>query len=143
MAWKICVVTPTEEEHRALLEVTRKGERDVCMKKRAMILLKADKRHTDPQIMGVVQIHRPTMERIHKHFAEGGLKQALNEDPRPGHKRKFYSRGEAQLFAFAGSEPPSGHGHWSLRLMGDKLVELGVVEPISYEMVRQTLRKTS
>jgi hypothetical protein len=74
---------------------------------------------------------------------EGGLERALNEDARPGQKRKLDGRGEAQLIAVACSQAPDGHDHWTLRLLADKLVQLEVVENISYETVRRTLKKTS
>ena len=110
--------------------------------KRALILLKADEGLSDPQIMDAVNVSRPTVERIRKRFVEGGLERALNEDPRPGQRRKLDGRAEAQLIAVACSRAPEGHDHWTLRLLADKLVQLEVVESISYETVRRTLKKT-
>ncbi len=81
------------------------------------------------------------MERLRKRFVEGGLERALNEDPRPGQKRKLDGRGEAQLVATACSKAPLGHEHWTMRLLAGKLVELGIVESISHETVRLTLKK--
>ena len=83
------------------------------------------------------------MERIRKRFVEGNLERALNEDPRPGSKTKLDGRAEAHLIALACSEAPAGRNHWPLRLLADKLVALGYVETISYETVRQYLKKTS
>jgi hypothetical protein len=83
------------------------------------------------------------VERTRKRFVEGGLKKALNEDPRPGAKRKLDGRAEAYLIALTCSEPPDDHDHWALRLLADRLVEEGVVESISHEAVRQALKKTS
>ncbi len=129
-------------ERAGLRELTRKGETKARKMKRAMILLKADEGLGDPQIMAALSVSRPTVERIRKRFVEGGLERALNEDPRPGPKRKLDGRGEAQLIAVACSQAPEGHDHWTLRLLADKLVELEVVESISYETVRRTLKKT-
>ena len=131
------------EERQALQEMTRKGTLKARKFKRAMILLKAEEGLSDPQIMGAVNVSRPTVERIRKRFVEGGLARALNEDPRPGQKRKLDGRGEAQLIAIACSQAPAGQDHWTLRLLAGKLVELEVVEAISYETVRRTLKKTS
>jgi transposase len=111
--------------------------------KRAMILLKADEGMTDPQIMAALNTSRPTVERIRKRFVTGGLEKALNEDPRPGQKRKLDGRAEAKLIAISCSNPPAGHDHWALRLLADRLVELGMVESISHECVRQMLKKTN
>jgi transposase len=123
--------------------MTRKGTVKARKFKRAMILLKANEGLSDPQIMEAVEVSRPTVERIRKRYVEGGLEKALNEDPRPGQRRKLDGRGEAFLIATACSDAPEGHNHWTLRLLADRIVELGVVESISYETVRRTLKKTS
>lgn len=143
VARKKYIVTLANEERQALLQMTCKGEIKARKMKRAMILLKADEGMTDPQIMSALNVSRPTAERIRKRFVEGGLERALNEDPRPGQKRRLDGRAEARLMAIACSDPPAGHDHWALRLLADRLVELGVVESISHECVRQTLKKTS
>jgi transposase len=124
-----------------LIDLTRKGEIKARKFKRAMILLKADERFTDPQIMAALNVSRPCIERLRKRFVEGGLERALNEDPRPGQKRKLDGRAEAQLVATACSTAPEGHEHWTMRLLAGKLVELGIVESISHETVRLTLKK--
>ncbi len=74
---------------------------------------------------------------------EGGLAKALNDDPRPGAQRKLDGRGEAYLIAITCSQPPDEQDHWALRAIADRLVELEVVESISHEAVRQTLKKTT
>jgi transposase len=125
------------------MDLTRKGEIKVRKYKRAMILLKADEGLTDAQITDAIDTSRPTVERIRKRFVEGGLEKALNEDPRPGQRRKLNGREEAILIATACSKAPDGHDHWTMRLLAGKLVELGVVESISHETVRQTLKKTT
>ena len=61
-----------------------------------MILLKANEDLTDAQIMAAINVSRPCLERIRKRFVEGGLERALNEEPRPGQRRKLDGRGEAQ-----------------------------------------------
>jgi len=129
------------EEHQVLIDLTRKGEIKARKFKRAMILLKADESFTDPQIMAALNVSRPCIERLRKRFVEGGLERALNEDPRPGQKRKLDGRAEAQLVATACSTAPEGHEHWTMRLLAGKLVELGIVESISHETVRLTLKK--
>jgi len=111
--------------------------------KRAMILLKADEGLSDPQITAALNVSRPCVERIRKRFVSDGIERALNEDPRPGQKRKLDGRAEATLIATACTEAPQGHKHWALRLLAGKLVELGVVDTVSYETVRRALKKTS
>jgi hypothetical protein len=72
-----------------------------------------------------------------------GIERAFNEDPRPGQKHKLDGRAETTLIVTACTEAPEGHGHWSLRLLAGKLVQLGVIDTVSYETVRQTLKKTN
>ena len=143
MARKKYYVNLNEEEVQKLEEMTSKGTMKVREFKRAMILLKANQDKTDAQIMDEIEVSRPTVERIRKRYVEGGIERALNEDPRPGQARKLDGRGEAVLIATACSEAPKGHAQWTLRLLAGKLVELEVVESISHETVRQTLKKTS
>jgi transposase len=143
MPRKKYLINLSESERSELLELTRKGELKARKMKRALLLLKADEGLSDPQIMAAIDVSRPTVERIRKRFVAGGLEQALNEDPRPGQRRKLDGRGEAQLLAVACSQAPDGHDHWTLRLLADKLVQLEVVETISYETVRRTLKKTN
>ena len=111
MARKKYIVNLSNEERDILLEMTRKGEIKARKMKRAMILLKANEGMTDPQIMAALNTSRPTAERIRKRFVTGGLEKALNEDPRPGQKRKLDGRAEAQLIAISCSEPPAGRDH--------------------------------
>ena len=143
MPWKKYLINLSDEERQTLLEMTRKGEIKARKFKRAMILLKADEGLSDPQIMAALNVSRPCVERIRKRFVADGIERALNEDPRPGQRRKLDGRAEATLIATACSDAPEGHEHWTLRLLAGKLVQLGVVEAISHETVRRTLKKTS
>ena len=106
-----------------------------------MVLLKADEGLADPQIMAALNVSRPSVERIRKRYVTGGMQKALNDDPRPGQLRKLDGRGEATLIATACSAVPDGYEHWTLRLLASKMVELNVVETISYETIRSTLKK--
>jgi transposase len=142
MPAKKYIVDLTGEERQELLELTRRGNRSVRKVRRARILLKADEGWRDREIMAALDTSSATVERTRKRFVEGGLEKALNEDPRPGQRRKLDGRQEAHLIALACSEAPAGHSHWTLRLLADKLVELGVVDSISHETVRQRLKKT-
>jgi transposase len=143
MPWKKYLINLSDEERQTLLEMTRKGEIKARKFKRAMILLKADEGLSDPQIMAALNVSRPCVERIRKRFVADGMERALNEDPRPGQKRKLDGRAEATLIATACSDAPDGHEHWTLRLLAGKLVQLGVVDAVSHETVRRTLKKTS
>lgn len=128
-------------EREQLLEMTRKGEIGARKMKRAQILLKADEGWKDADIIKALNTNRSTVERTRKRLVEGGLDKALNEDPRPGQRVKLDCKAEAHLVALTCSDAPGGREHWPLRLLADKLVELGVVKSVSHETIRQTLKK--
>lgn len=142
MPKKKYLVNLSTEERQDLLDLTSKGNLNARKFKRAMILLKADEGLADPHIMAALNISRPCVERVRQRFVVEGVERALNENPRPGQKRKLDGRAEATLIATACSEAPAGHDHWTLRLLADKLVELKMVEAVSHETVRRTLKKT-
>lgn len=129
------------DEREQLRALTSKGRVSARVMKRAQILLKADEGWRDQDILAALEVSRPTVERTRQRFVEGGMVRALYDAPRPGQKRKLDGRGEAQLIALACSRTPEGRAKWSVRLLADKLVELGVVESISHEAVRQRLKK--
>jgi transposase len=141
MPKKLYIIDLTDKEREELIELTRKGKASARKLTRARILLKADEGWKDEQIIAALDTSDSTVERTRRRFVEGGLQKALNDDPRPGAKRKLDGRGEAYLVAITCSEPPDEHDHWALRVVADRLVELGVVDSISYETVRQTLKK--
>ncbi len=142
MPKKLYLINLSDEERQALLEMTHKGQIKARQMKRAMILLKANDGFSDPQIMSALNVSRPCVERIRKRFVMGGMEKALNEDPRPGQRRKLDGRAEATLVATTCSQVPEGYEHWTLRLLAGKMVELEIVEAISYETIRRTLKKT-
>lgn len=141
MPAKIYKVDLNADERRALEVLTRKGKVSARKMKRAQILMKADEGWRDEEIVTALSVSRTMVERTRRRFVEGGLERGLNEDARPGQQRKLDGRAEAQLIALACSERPDTQGRWSMRLLADKLVELGVVDSISHETVRQVLKK--
>ncbi len=142
MPKKLYRVNLSEEERESLLSMTSKGKIKARQLKRAMILLKANEGLSDPQIMAALNVSRPCVERVRKRYVTGGLEKAINEDPRPGQRRKLDGRAEATLIATACSQVPDGYEYWTLRLLANRMVELAVVESISHETIRQTLKKT-
>ena len=113
----------------------------------ARILLKADEgesgpRLSDEAIAEALDVNRSTVERVRIRCVEEGFEAALR--PRPSrqlHPRKLDGAQEAHLVALACSPAPKGRARWSLRLLADKVVELEIVDAISYETVRQVLKK--
>jgi transposase len=136
------IVDLTEGERNELVALTSKGTVRARKMKRAQILLKADQGATDVDITVALGVSRPCVERIRRRFVAGGLARALNEDPRPGQRHKLDGKQTARLIAEACSAPPQGHARWTLRLLADRVVSLGLAGKISHETVRQTLKKT-
>lgn len=142
-------VTLTEEERDRLESMLNRGRVLARRLTRARILLHADESEhgsgwTDGAIAEAVQCGRRTVERTRQRFVEEGLDAAL--DPRPTsrvYERKLDGEAEAQLIALACSDPPEGRQRWSLRLLADRVVALGLAEDVSHETVRRTLQKTS
>ncbi len=143
MPAKKYIVTLTTEERQELLTLTHAGQLAARKMKRAQILLKADENWKDKAIMAGLNTSRSTVERTRRRYVEGGLDKALNEDPRPGARRKLDGRAEAHLIALTCSDAPDDSDHWTLRALADELVELRLVESISHEAVRQYLKKTN
>jgi transposase len=141
MPAKKYIVKLEADEREQLLEMTRKGKIGARKMKRAQILLKADEGWKDKDIIQALNTNRSTVERTRKRLVEGGLDKALNEDPRPGQRVKLAGKAEAHLVALTCSDAPGGRDHWPLRLLADKLVELGVVESVSHDTVRRTMKK--
>ena len=128
----------TEAERADLERLLSRGKAAARTLTHARILLKADEgvagpRWTDDAIAEALDINRSTVERVRVRCVEEGVDSALR--PRPSR--------QLRLVALACSKPPKGRGRWSMRLLADKLVELEIVDAISYETVRRTLKKTT
>lgn len=114
----------------------------------ARILLKTNQGSEGPgwvdeRVADAVEVSQPTVARVRKQYFEEGLEAALNRRaPNREYRRKLDGEQEARLIALACSEPPEGQVRWSLRLLADKLVELEIVQEVSYQTVRRTLKKT-
>jgi transposase len=144
------IVTLTDEERARLDEMARTGKAAAYKITHARILLKADASAggpawTDQAIAGALDVGTATVERLRQRFVEEGLDGSLcrKKQQRPSRERIIDGAAEARLIALACSQPPGGREGWTLRLLADKLVELEVVESVSHETVRQTLKKTS
>ena len=139
----------TQEERATLSQEITTGRSPARSLTCARILLKADEgvagpRLSDEAIAEALDINRSTVERVRIRCVEEGFEVALR--PRPSrqlHPRKLDGVQEAHLVTIACSPAPNGRGRWTLRLLADKLVALEIVDGISHETVRQTLKKTN
>jgi transposase len=141
-------VTLTGEEREELESLLARGKADVRCLKHAQILLMADEVDdgpgwSDERIAEAFHAGVATIERLRRRFVEEGLQAALRSyrtGTRP-YERKLDGAQEAHLIALACSAPPEGRARWTLRLLAQRMVELAYVDHLSYETVRQTLKK--
>ncbi len=139
----------SETEREQLKQLIAAGTAPARKLTHARILLKADQSPEGPgwvdeQVAEAVETSQPTVCRVRKQYFEEGLQAALNRrPPNREYHRKLDGEQEARLIALACSEPPEGQARWSLRLLADKMVELEVVDDLSYQTVRRTLKKTN
>lgn len=148
MPKKRFIVTLSRAERKQLEEIVAKGKGAVHRIKHAHILLAADENgpnRKDEDIAEAFRCHRNTVANVRQRFVEQGLEEALERKKRetPPVPRKLDGRGEARLIAVACSEPPKGRSKWTMQLLADRLVALGVVDDISDDTVRRTLKKTN
>jgi transposase len=112
--------------------------------KHAKILLESDLAKSAARVAEWVGVGHSTVERTRQRYAEGGVEAALNDKPRPGGAPKLDGVQQAFVIALACSDTPNGQERWSMQMLADKIVELGVVaEPVSHDTVRRILKKTS
>lgn len=145
------VVELTYDERESLKQLISRGSAKARMLNRARILLKADVgKHaeggplSDREIAPMLETSTATVQRLRERFCRQGLEAALERSkPDRVYQRSFDGRAEARLIALACSEAPEGRERWSMRLLANKAVELGIVRSVSHETVRKTLKKTN
>ncbi len=140
------IVKLTVEEKEQLRVLLSSGKERVRKLTRARILLKANEGWTDRSICVALEVSRPTVERTRRRFVEEGFEASLSHrSPRRDYERRLDGDAEARLIALACSSAPEGRERWTLRLLAQRLVMLEQVdvESVSYETVRQVLKKTN
>ena len=146
-AYKHKVILSAKQRNR-LEALSKRGQVSARKLARAHMLLLADQNRpqgamNDNQIHQILNVSQATVIRVRKKFATCGLEAAIEELSRCGRPLTFDGYQRAQVTALACSTPPEGQSQWSLRLLADQLVELGVVEAISHETVGVILKKTN
>lgn len=142
------IVRLSEFERSHLEDVIKRLSGSSQKVRRAQILLKADvngANWTDQCIAEAYNCRRQTVENLRRRLVEEGFEVALNgkKRSRPPTEKLLDGEQEAQVIATRLGPPPAGYSTWSLRLLARKVVELDIVETISHETVRQTLKKTA
>ena len=135
------VVQLNEYQRGLLYALIQTGNAPARTVRRAHTLLLADEQQPVHTIAAMLHTTAVTVTQTCKRFLSTGLEAALYDRPRPGGRRKLDGRQEAHLVALACSSPPAGQDRWSLRLLADRLVELGIMGTVSYATVRRVLKK--
>jgi transposase len=135
-------VTLEDDERQQLADLRHSGTHATRKVTRARILLKAAAGIEDSAIAAALSVGRATVERTRRRFVEAGL-GALEERPRPGTWPKLDAKAQARLIAEACSAAPEGDQRWTLQLLADRVVALGLAAAYSSESVRRVLKKQS
>lgn len=141
------IVRLTDEERKTLREVIRKLKDSSQKVRRAHVLLKADvegPNWTDRKIAEAFSCRTQTVESLRQRLVTEGFDVALcgKKPGKPPRGKLLDGEQEAKVIALRLGTPPKGFANWSLRLLAEKVVELEIVDSISHETVRQTLKKT-
>jgi transposase len=142
-------VSLAEEERAALQQLVSVGKAAARKLTHARILLLADavagEDCSDDEIVAALGAGSRTIARVRKRFVTEGFQAAIDHTPQPPRSDKIKIKGdiEQQLVRLACSDPPEGRCHWTLQLLADELVVLGLVQSLSTETVRQALKKTT
>ena len=141
------IVRLSKEERNTLREVVKKLKGGSQKARRAQILLKADAdgpAWTDSRIAEAFDCRRQTVENLRQRFVECGFQETLDGKKRvsPPTEKLLDGEQEAKIIATRLGPPPKGYANWTLRLLARKVVELEIVDTVSYETVRRTLKKT-
>lgn len=141
------LVRLNDEERAVLREVVSKLKGSSQKVKRAQVLLKADvegPNWPDQKIAEAFNCRRQTVEEVRRRLVECGFDETLHGANRekPATPKLLDGNQEAKIIALRLGQPPQGYANWTLRLLARKVVELEIVESISYETVRRTLKKT-
>ena len=142
------IVRLTDEERETLRGVIKKLKGSSQKVRRAQMLLKADAdgpNWTDKRIADALSCRTKTLENVRQRLVTEGFEIALNGKKRetPPRPKRLDGEQEAKVIALRLGDPPQGFANWSLRLLANKAVELEIVDSVSHETVRQTLKKTA
>jgi putative transposase len=140
---KVHLTKPQRTELETFVAHGKKSAREI---NRARVLLLAEEGKSDSEIARLLGLSRGTVYNVRRKYqaqAHRPLGEVVHDAPRSGRPIKLDSRVEAKATMIVCSAPPEGRGRWTLHLIADKLVTLGVTDSISHESVRTLLKKTN
>lgn len=136
-------VSLTDDELRSLTTFTKRGSAPARVQTRARTLLLLHRGQTPDAIASALAVGVATVFNVKRRYLSEGLTAALYDKPRSGKPARIDGVARAKITALACSAAPEGHARWTLRLLADRAVELGLVEAISHNTVKEVLKKTS
>ena len=136
-------VSLTDQELRSLTTITRRGTAAARVQTRARILLLLHRGRTPDDAASALAVGVATVFNVKRRYLGEGLSAALHDKPRSGKPARISGESRAKITALACSAAPEGHARWTLRLLADKAVELGLVGAISHNTVKEVLKKTN
>jgi transposase len=146
MPKKSPAVRLTAEERDLLEKFVAHGRKSARAINRARVLLLLDEERSEKDVTTTLRVSRGTLHNVRTKYlqkADEPILDILYEAPRSGRPIKIDTSVEAQVTMIACSDPPEGYGRWTLHMIADKLVQLDVIDTISHESVRRTLKKTN
>jgi putative transposase len=142
MARKAQPVQLSTDELRSLKTILRRGATAARVQTRARVLDLLHRGQHPTSIAATLSLSLPTVFNIKRRYLEESLEAALHDKPRSGTPRRIEAQARAKITALACSQAPEGHARWTLRLLADRAIQLGFVETISHNAVKQILKKT-
>ena len=129
-------------ERKQLKKLVTKGSAKAREIRRANILLMSDRGKTSKEISESLEVNTRTIQNIKEKYLQDGIDNALYDKPRPGAPNRFDGKARAKITSLACTKAPKGYSKWSLRLLAENAVELGIVDKISHKHVSRILKKT-
>ena|SRR5205809_5313118 len=133
----------TDDERTSVERFIRRGKANARNITRAHILLKSAEGWSIERIAETYSVSQATVSNVRQRYREGGIDRVLKDKVQQKRRRALGGEEEAVMAAIACSPVPDGHDHWTLRMLRDKLVELGVVEGVSASTIQDRLKKMS
>jgi hypothetical protein len=136
-------ITLTVEERETVQAFIQQGHTSGRTQTRARLLLKASEGWSDADLMRAFDVCQKTVRRVRLRFAQGGLPAVLQDRRQARRRQALTGEQAAHLIAIACTPAPTGHDHWTVRLLAAKAVDLGFVEAIALDTIGRLLKKTN
>jgi transposase len=137
------MISLTDEERAKVEKFIRRGKANARNITRAHILLKSAEGWSIERIAETYEVSQATVSNVRARYRAGGVDRVLKDKVQQNRRRTLRGEEEAVLVAIACSPVPEGHDHWTLRMLRDKLIELGLVERVSASTIQDRLKKTT